>query len=58
MCAKSCNLATAVSQTGEFLHELEEKMEVCVVEKVTKGAKMGCGKLSRGGGGTTCFEVV
>ena len=29
MCAKSCNLATAVSHTGEFLHELEEKMEVC-----------------------------
>ena len=28
MCAKSCNLATAASHTGEFLHELEEKMDV------------------------------
>ena len=28
MCAKSSNLPTATSQEGEFLHELEEKMEV------------------------------
>ena len=29
MCAKSCNLTTSASKEGEFLHELEEKMEVC-----------------------------
>ena len=28
MCAKSCNLTTSASKEGEFLHELEEKMEV------------------------------
>ena len=28
MCAKSCNLATSGSSIGEFLHELEDKMEV------------------------------
>lgn len=28
MCAKSCNQQTSASHEGEFLHELEEKMEV------------------------------
>lgn len=28
MCAKSSTLPTAASKEGEFLHELEEKMEV------------------------------
>ena len=28
MCAKSCNLPTSSSHEGEFLHELEESMEV------------------------------
>lgn len=30
LCAKSCNMVTSVGGEGEFLHELEEKMEVCV----------------------------
>ena len=28
MCAKSCGSASGVSGEGEFLHELEERMEV------------------------------
>ncbi len=32
MCAKSCNLATSASRTGEILHELEEKMEVARIQ--------------------------
>ena len=28
LCAKSCNLPTSASREGEFLHELEERMEV------------------------------
>lgn len=32
MCAKSCNLATSGSSIGEFLHELEDKMEVARIQ--------------------------
>lgn len=32
MCAKSSTLPTASSQDGEFLHQLEEKMEVALVQ--------------------------
>ena len=28
MCSKCCNLATTTSNEGEFLHELEERLEV------------------------------
>jgi len=28
MCAKCCNLATTASNEGEFLHQLEERLEV------------------------------
>ena len=28
MCAKCCNLATTASSEGEFLHQLEEHLEV------------------------------
>ena len=31
MCAKSCRLTTSGDTIGELLHELEEKMEVCLV---------------------------
>ena len=32
MSAKSCNLRTAASGEGEFLHELEEKLEVARIQ--------------------------
>ena len=32
MCSKCCNLATTTSNEGEFLHELEERLEVSFVD--------------------------
>ena len=34
MCAKSSRLTTTSDTIGELLHELEEKMEVCVIHTV------------------------
>lgn len=43
LCAKSCSMVTSVSGEGEFLHELEEKMEVSTAPAVTMiMTTMGC----------------
>ena len=40
MSAKSCNLVTSASMEGEFLHELEEKLEVNVCNLTTRYLKL------------------
>ena len=51
MSAKSCNLRTAASSEGEFLHELEEKLEVLLHHCVSKCITEEFSERGRGGGG-------